>query len=361
MNDQVPQPRRRSTAVVTAVLAALLVACGDSPSGPRHTNDIDLDALFQPATAAELAAVEAEWAARTPTAASVVEEASSLTLMAGGLGTVRVFSHVVDGHRHYGATLAPTGAAAGSLPVVVFAHGGDTGINMNDVALVTLVLGETVRNFVYVVPSFRSERLMVGEASWTSEGAPSPWDRDVDDALAFLDVALERVPEADASRIGVLGASRGGMAGLLMAIRDPRIRLVSELAGPTDFFGPWLRGLVQDARDGSLQPLPGIHVLDERFMQPLFRGEMTPAEFRLELVRRSPVLWADRLPPVQVHHGTADDIVPVSQAHSLVSALADLQRDVGDEVFLYPGAGHNILELREVDARIISFLHRLRQ
>jgi dipeptidyl aminopeptidase/acylaminoacyl peptidase len=83
---------------------------------------------------------------------------------------------------------------------------------------------------------------------------------------------------------------------------------------------------------------------------------------RRELVRRSPVLWADRLPPIPIHHGTADDVVPVGQAEALISTLGRLPRSgMNDDFHFYPGAGHNVLELREVDARIISFLQRLRR
>jgi dipeptidyl aminopeptidase/acylaminoacyl peptidase len=234
-------------------------------------------------------------------------------------------------------------------------------VSMNDVALITLLLGEQVRNFVYVVPSFRSERLTVGSATWLSQGPASPWDRDVDDALALLDVALQRVPEADASRIGVLGVSRGGGVGLLMAIRDARIDAVLTLAGPTDFMGPWVRGLTEDALRGQLRPLPGMRVLDERYIQPLRRGELSEAGFRLELIRRSPVLWAARLPRVQVHHGTADDVVPVEQAEALRTAVQRVGGRTGDEFFLYPGAGHgNLLERPELMQRIVAFLQSLR-
>ena len=180
--------------VLFSILA--LSACGDSATGPRAPGAIDLDALFLPATAAEMALVEAQWADRSSEARDVTEETSSLVLMGGGLGTVRVFSHTVDGNWHYGATLVPLGASAKSLPVVVFAHGGDEGVNVNDLALVLLLLGDRTRNYAFVIPSFRSERLTVGGSVFRSGGAPSPWDRDVDDALAFLDVALERTPEA---------------------------------------------------------------------------------------------------------------------------------------------------------------------
>lgn len=336
-----------------------ITAC--DATGPAPVDPHALDELFRPASATEIAAVEAEWADREPAAADVVEEASTVMLMAGGLGTARVFSHTVDGHRHYGATLVPLGAAPRSLPVVVFTHGGDDGINVDDLALILVLLGEQARNYAYVVPSFRSERLTVSGTSYTSAGEPSPWDRDVDDALALLDVALEHVVETDPDRIGVLGFSRGGTVGLLMAIRDARIDMVSELAGPTDFLGPWMRALTDDAMNDRLQPLPGVHVLNDRFIQPLMDGTLSPSLFRRELVRRSPVLWADRLPPVQVLHGTSDAVVDVSQAESLIAALEAQGRNGIDDIHLYPGVGHNVLEAPGVDARIIAFLQRLRQ
>jgi dipeptidyl aminopeptidase/acylaminoacyl peptidase len=342
------------------LLAATMLpaACGDSPSGPR--SGVDLDALFRPASAVEMATVEAEWSARTPTAREVLEEATSLTLMAGGAGEVRVFSHVVDGHRHYGATLAPVGAEAGTLPVVVVAHGGDEGIAVDALALMTLLLGAPARNFVYVVPSFRSEPLTVGSTVWTSGGAASPWDRDVDDALALLDVALQHVPEADPARIGALGLSRGGGVALLMAIRDPRIDRVSVLAGPTDFLSPWVREVTADALAGRPRDLPGLRILNQRFIRPLGQGEISEAAVRLELVRRSPVLWARRLPPVQVHHGTADSVVPVEQAESLRDALQRAGGRSSDEVFLYPGVGHNLFESPAISPRLLAWLEAVR-
>jgi dipeptidyl aminopeptidase/acylaminoacyl peptidase len=344
-----------------AVFAAALLAtaCGDSPSEP--STGVDMAFLFRPAAEGEIQAAQGEWAARAPAAQGVNLELSTTMLMAGGVGSVRVFSHLVDGHRHYGAVLLPLGAAERSLPVVVFAHGGDQGVAVDAVSLMTFVLGESTRNYAYVIPSFRSEPLTVGAAVFVSGGAASPWDRDVDDALAFLDVALQNVPEADAGRIGVLGASRGGTVGLLMAIRDPRIRRVAVLAGPTDFLGPWVRGLTEDALRGQLRPLPGFDVLNQRFIQPLQRGEITEAQFRGELIRRSPVLWARRLPPVEVHHGTADDVVPVSQLEALRAALQGAPGRTEDRFFSYPGAGHNILAAGEVDSRIVAWLQALRR
>lgn len=351
--------RTRPLRPVLVLLGALVTACQPLTTEPL-AHGVDLDALFRPATAAEIAAVEAEWRIRDVSARKIVDEGASALALAGGPGTVRVFSHEVDGQRHYGATIVPTGAAPRSLPVVVIAHSGESGVDVNGVAARLALMGEPARNFAYVVPSFRSEPLSANGAIYRSEGLPSPWDRDVDDALAFLQVALERTPEADPARIGALGTSRGATVALLMAVRDPRIALVSEMAGPTNLFDRWMRELTEEALRGEARTLVGFHVIDERFIQPLARGTVTPARFRLELVRRSPVLWASRLPAVQVHHGTADDVVPVSQAHQFIDALARIDRAFHmDEFHLYEGTGHDTLRFSH--ALTAAFLDRLRR
>ncbi len=351
--------RTRRTTPALVLIAALAAACQPLPTAPV-AGGVDLDALFRPATAAEIAKVEAEWRTRDVSAREIREEGASTLQVAGAPATVRVFSHEVDGNRHFGLTVVPIGAAPRSLPMVVLAHGGDQGTSVSSVGARIARMGESAGNFVYVVPSFRSEPLRVNGSVHVSEGLPSPWDRDVDDALAFLQVAIERTPEADPGRIGALGTSRGATVALLMAIRDPRIALVSEMAGPTDLFDPWMRTLTEEALRGEARPLTGLGFFDERFIQPLARGTLPPARFRLELVRRSPVLWASRLPPVQVHHGTADQTVPVSQAEHFVAALARLDRAVHrDEFHLYEGAGHSTLGFG--DALTAAFLDRLRR
>lgn len=350
----------RLLAPLPLLALSLVQACGDSGTPPE--GGLDLEAVFAPATSAEIAAVEADWSTRAPGADGVLEELVTGGTLAGSPATVRVYSHLVDGYRHYGAMVVPDGAASGSLPVVVFAHPGDGGMDMGDFFLAATVLGEVTSGFVFVVPSFRSETLTVGSVDFESQGDPSPWDRDVDDALALLDVALQQVPEADPERIGAVGISRGAGVALLMAARDPRVDLVVELSGPTDFFGPYVRGVVEDALDGRLRPLPGLAVLDQRFIQPLAAGTLPVADFRMELARRSVVLFADRLPPVQVHHGRLDQVVDVSQAESLVQAIeAAGGGPPRDGFYLYDGAGHDPLTMTGSFQRAADFLSRLTQ
>ncbi len=345
------------------LLAALLFAgCGgDAPSTPLDPGPVvDLDALFAPASEAEVAAIRADWASRDVAPRDVEVEAEEPFALGSVDATLRVLSHAIDGGRHFGAVVVPEGAEAGELPVVVYAHGGDRGVDAAVLSQLGVLLGDALAEFVWVVPSFRAETLRTAGGVWPSGGQPSPWDRDVDDALSFLNAALASTPEADPERLGVLGLSRGAGVALLMAIRDPRVDRVVEFFGPTDFFGAFVQDVVRDAIDGSLGDIPGLAVLDQRFIQPLAEGVLTPEEVRPELVRRSAVLFASSLPVVQIHHGDDDDIVDVSQAEALADALEALDRGPpDDEFYRYVGGGHDPLSLTGSVSRALAFLRVL--
>jgi hypothetical protein len=353
--------RHRAGRVSAFLLAfALASACGDGPSGPPEP-DVDVSAVFAAPTASEISAVLADWESREVTVQEFREEQSATVQLAAGVpATLRIVSHFVDGARHYGAIAVPTGAAAASLPVLVYAHGGDNGVSVEELLLITGALGDVAGRFVHVVPSFRSETLRFGSTSWTSAGDASPWDRDVDDALALLSAALANTPAADAERIAVVGLSRGGGVGLLMGVRDARIDAVVEFFGPTDFYGPHVRDVVEDALRGDLRDLPGLAVLNARYLQPFREGTVSVAELRRQLLLRSPVYFADRLQGVQVHHGTADNVVDVSHAEALISRLQALGRGApAFEYYIYPGGGHNALSLSGSPQRAADYLSRL--
>jgi dipeptidyl aminopeptidase/acylaminoacyl peptidase len=347
-----------------AAIAALVfvAACSDgtgpAPQG-RIVEGVDLDAVFADPSAAEIAAVEAEWAARAPAATDVVVEKDSLVSIGDTDVRVRVVSHAVDDLTHYGAILQDDGVV-GPAPILVYTHGGDEGTSLDEVLLLFPFLGDLAADFVWVVPSFRSEPLTFGDTTWTSDGPSSPWDRDVDDALSLLEVALELETAADAESVGVLGLSRGAGVGMLMGIRDPRIDRIVEFFGPTDFFGSYVQDVVEEALRGTLRDLPGLDYLNESYIQPLKRGEVTVAAVRTELVRRSVVLFADRLPTLQLHHGNADTVVDVSQAESLIAAMSALGRGEPDfEAYLYPAGTHNPLSMPGSVERTVDFLSLL--
>lgn len=363
MTARSPMPRRggrlRASRILLWMPVLAILACGDGATEPQPENEegVDLDALFAAPTRAELDAVRADWSTRTPSAMDVREVASATLPIGGTPASVRILAHRVDGYVHYGAVIVPEGRDPASLPVVVYAHGGDRGVSVEELVLIASLAPGLRDEFGYVVPSFRSESIRFLGVEYRSEGPPSPWDRDVDDALGLLKAALQTTPELDAERIGVVGFSRGAAVGMLMAIRDPSVDVVVEFFGPTDFFGPYVRAIVEEALQGALRDLPGLAWLDQTLLQPLRLGTVTTAQVRLELVRRSSVLFAGQLPDVQVHHGTADPVVDVSQAEALIAAMAAIGREASSfEPWIYPGGVHNPLTLPGSVDRTAAFL-----
>jgi acetyl esterase/lipase len=344
----------------------LLTACSSSPTGPKPTDNIvegvNLTQVFKAPSAAEISAISDEWETRDVSARDVQVMRTSAQTVGGTSVTVRIVAHTVGGYRHFGAVIEPPGKQIGSLPMLVYSHGGESGENLSlTLSFLPSELAALVGEFVVVVPSFRSEPLIYGGHAYVSEGPPSPWDYDVDDALALLNAAIEITPPADPTHIGVVGFSRGAGVGMLMAIRDPRIDAVVEFFGPTDFFGSYIQTLTEEALRGHPRNLPGLNYLNTTFIQPLKEGKITIADFRREMVRRSAVLFAGILPQLQIHHGTADVVVEVSQAQSLIDAMTHLGHGEPEfEYYLYNGSGHDFSTMTGSLDRTVAFLERLR-
>ncbi len=360
----------RSSRQWAATLGVLLllplgVGCsGSSTDGgdeDRIVEGVNLTELFRAPENVEIEAILGDWAARTHAAANATVVSQSPVSLGGTAATVRVVSHTVDGATHFGAIVSPDNATPGSLPLVVYLHGGDEGVDVSELlSVLPIALSSSQDDYVYVVPSFRSEQLRYNGVTHTSTGDASPWDRDVDDVLSLIDVAIATVPAIDEERIGLVGFSRGACVAMLAGIRDERIDLVIEFFGPTDFYSDWTEDIFADALEGSLRDLPGLSVLNANVIQPLKAGELSYAEVRKEMLRRSPVYFLDYLPPTQGHHGTSDNVVPVSEGNRLKSAMSSSGLSTDDyTVYIYTGGGHNPITLLGSFELARGFLARL--
>ncbi len=333
-----------------------------SEEGDKIVSGVNLSEVFAEPTQSELNAVLADWATRDPRAEGVtLEVEQSLTVGAGVPATLRIFGHEVDGVTHYGAVIAPDNLAPGSTPVLVYSHGGDSGVSVDGEVLLLLGLfPDLASQFIIVVPSFRDEPLFYNGSQWRSEGPASPWDRDVDDTFALIDVAREAVPAADVNRIAVLGFSRGAGVGMLMDVRSNAVKGVVDFFGPTDFFGPFVQEVTSEILEGSHRELPGLDYLSSEWVLPYQAGEVSLEDIRVELVRRSPALFADRIERLQIHHGTADVVVPVSQAEAMIEAMQNAgHTSASFESFLYAGGGHNPFTLEGSFTRASAFLESM--
>lgn len=369
------------TAAVAGLALLVLPACDSGepePTGDSIAFGINYTRLFAPATDAEVAAVRAEWAARNPTSSppTVVGTATE------GGATITVVSHTVTAAgcetvTHYAAVRVPDGLS-GEAPMLVVHHGGDDGFRVGgsgDTGLTALaaLYPDLFAATVQVMPVYRSEPLdasAIGLGTLTATGAPSPWDCDVDDAIATVDAVIGAFPGVvSATERVAMGFSRGGNTAALHAARDPEMDALVDYYGPTDFYNDAVQLLTTGVLTGNAGALglPGAQYLLDNVLLPLRNADGTYnagadyATARLAIVRRSASVFAASLPETQVHHHRQDNTVPVGFTEAFVTEVA--ARGAADrvEVFYYgsgtPAAGfHTPTAMPESLGRVQTFL-----
>lgn len=379
-------PFPTSAAVFRALLLAGVVAgaaaCDSGEPDDTSTDTIlggvNFTRLLAEPTPAEVQAVEASWAARNPR--------SSTPQVVGTANydgaTLQVFSHTVTAAgcetvTHYAAVRTPAGLAPGA-PLLVVHHGGDSGFAVNELAGYAQLMPELFSRTVQVMPVYRSEELRVGLGiNFTASGRPSPWDCDVDDAIASVQAVLAAFPTAVSStQRAALGISRGGATAVLHGVRDPEMDAVADYFGPTDFLNDTVQGLgvlaigaiTSPGADDGVLNLPGVRYLTETVLLPLrsasgsYDAGADYAGARDELIRRSPGLFADALPDTQVHHHRGDLVVPFEFSVAFDARAAAGGAGSRVELFLYgeetpeSATYHSPVAMPESIARVQTFL-----
>ena len=246
------RPRLGALPVLLA-LALSLPACDSGGGGGETSTDeirfgLNYTRLFAAPTAAEVQAVRADWAGRN-TASSGASVVASTTVDGA---TVSIVQHTVTATgggsvTHYGAVRVPAGAE--NLPALVVHHGDDNGLSISattsntGVRQFATVFPGLASSTVQIFPVYRSETLRTAffpelGGPYTAGGDESPWDYDVDDAIALLDAVQglgQFATSLDDSRAAAIGFSRGGNTAALHAIRDPAVTALVDYYGPTDF------------------------------------------------------------------------------------------------------------------------------
>ncbi|MGB1263116.1 MAG: alpha/beta hydrolase family protein [Cognaticolwellia sp.] len=238
--------------------------------------------------------------------------------------TCQTFDYFVDGTKVRGFIIKPT-ATAQKLPVLVYNRGGNGNFG-------AVVFGSMMRN---LFPIAAQGFVVIGSqyrGTFTRNKALDDefGGKDVDDVLALLDF-IPNINAADAEKVGMFGASRGGMQTYLalkqakQAQPAQKIKAVAVIAGVSDL-------------EIGLQQRPAMEKVYKKRI-PNYENNKAA-----ELEKRSVLKWLDELPdnvPMLLLHGTADKRVSVEQSKTLAAALDE--SGIPNKLELYPNDNHGLV------------------
>ncbi|HMB54383.1 MAG TPA: prolyl oligopeptidase family serine peptidase [Thermoanaerobaculia bacterium] len=259
--------------------------------------------------------------------------------------------YVSDGLAVEGYLAQPAGEIASPLPSVIYLRGGNRDFAALNPVRAAFLLGPLAqRGYVVAATNYRGngtygaehypgERTCeVCEQRIGGEGREEFGGAEVDDVLALLPL-LEALPEADASRVGLYGWSRGGMMTWLVLRRSDRFQAAIVGAGVSDF-----------QASGEARPEMVEHVHAE-----LIPGWDDPEKRAAAIEARSAVRWADELPdetPVLLLHGTGDWRVAPTQSLDMAKAMLEAKKPF--RLLMLEGGDHGLTEWREEVDRVVG-------
>ena len=267
-----------------------------------------------------------------PSSEIVIEE----TLERGSHYNRYIVSYQSDGLKIYALLTVPTGdKPASGWPVVVFNHGYIPPEQYRTTErYVAYVDGFARSGYIVFRSDYRGHGSSEGEARG-SYGTPD-YTVDVLNAVA----AIKNHPDADPERIGMWGHSMGGHITLRSMVTTGDVKAGVIWAGVVgsypDLFERWRR------RSGdNITPTPNPNSTRGRWRADLIAEYGDPAE--------NPAFWdsisansflEDLSGPVQLHHGTADESVPIEFSATLYDQIQDVGGSA--EYYVYEGDNHNI-------------------
>lgn len=229
------------------------------------------------------------------------------------------FTYQVDGLTIEGFYVKPKQAILGALPVVIFNRGGNAGLGKVMFGTkMALIADIAAQGYLVIGSQYRG----ASARSIANNGNDEFGGRDVNDVLA-LPALLPEIPEADPTKIALLGWSRGVMQSYLVAKQLLEIRTIISIAGNAD------------ERD-ALKWRPA--------MERVYTARIPDYEQNkaAELSKRSVVDWLDKLPnrPILLIHGSADKQVNVAQSRLLSARLTERQHQ--HKLLIYQNDDHSL-------------------
>ena len=244
------------------------------------------------------------------------------TLTPGSNYSRYIVSYRSEGLRIYALMTVPTGAKPeAGWPVVVFNHGYIPPGEYRPTERYVAYVDAFARNgYIVFRPDYRGH----GSSEGVARGPFTVPDYTVDVLNAVS--SLKRYPDANPQRIGMWGHSMGGGITLRAMVVSPDVKAGVIWAGTV---GPYVEMLRKWGGPGG----SGTDALTARYGSP----EQNPDFWR--------AIWpnsyaADLSGPLQLHHGTADQTVPLAWSELLYQQVIEAGRPV--ELYTYEGDDHNI-------------------
>ncbi|UOQ69011.1 alpha/beta hydrolase family protein [Hymenobacter volaticus] len=217
----------------------------------------------------------------------------------------------------------------GTYPCIISNRGGNREYAQWDTVQLAYTLGRMATwKYVVIASQYRGND--------DGEGKEELGGKDIQDVLNLIP-ALSQVPNADTSRIGIEGGSRGGMMTYLALKNTSRFKAAAVNSG--------VANLVT-----HIKKRPDL----ESEYTELIPDYKTNKEAVLKA--RSAVFWADKMcktTPLLIQHGSSDWRVPATEALELVQKLYACNHPT--RFILYEGATH---ALREVGAQYFAEVKR---
>ena len=247
-----------------------------------------------------------------------------------------IASYKSDGLNIYALLTVPLGVKPESgWPVIIFNHGY---IPPNEYwtteRYVSTIDGFARNGYIVFRSDYRGHGISEGEAN-NAYGSPA-YTVDVLNGIS----AIKTYPEADPNRIGMWGHSMGGHVTLRAMVVSDEIKAGviwgGVVASYQDLFERWRRE--SGSEPTSTPDAANRHGWWRSALDETYGSFEDNPEFWASI---SPNTYVEDLSgPVQLHHGTADDSVPVEFSTSLYSQILTAGRFA--ELYIYEGDDHNL-------------------
>ncbi len=221
------------------------------------------------------------------------------------------FDYLSDGRIVKGFLVEPK--KGGDLPCVIFNRGGSKEFSKIDERVLFFLIAK-IANWGYTVIASQYS------GNDGSEGEDECGGMDVDDMLN-LKVILDQYDRVDSTKIGMFGASRGGMMSYL-ALKQV----------------DWIKAVV--IRAGSSNEIRGYELRPEL---KEFRKDMYNVNSEVENTKRSGIFWVDKMTkntPLLLIHGTGDE--QVSPLDTLEMGVELYKNNIPFELHVYQDDDHKM-------------------